>query len=69
LFKQSVPLLQTLIWPLLIGLVLLVWREEMTGLLNRIQVIKVGDLELQVFAPQVVTPPSARTRLIEKVLR
>jgi hypothetical protein len=66
LLKDATPLLQSLIWPVFIGLVLLAWRKEVTGLLNRPFVIKHGEFELQVDAPREVPPPSTVASSIEK---
>jgi hypothetical protein len=45
-FELTIPLLQSLVWPLLIAGILITWRSEILKLLGRVISVKVGNLEL-----------------------
>jgi hypothetical protein len=54
--KDLVPLLQSLIWAVLIGTILIMWRREITKILQEGRVrVRAGDLEIEVLPPEEVT--------------
>jgi hypothetical protein len=55
LIKDLVPLLESLLWALLVGVVLVSWRKEITQLLKGHIRVKVGDYEVELFPPEEVT--------------
>lgn len=56
LLKASIPFLQSLLWVLLIGVVLIAWRSELVGLVQgRHFRLKILDFEIEIFAAEQAT--------------
>lgn len=65
-FKDIAPVLQTLLWVLLIAIVLISWRTELTRLLNEGRLkVKVPGVEVEVLPPEQLTSPNELSDPVE----
>jgi hypothetical protein len=56
--KDMVPLLQSLVWALLVGAIVIVLRSEIGGVLQGRHVkLSIAGVEIEIFAPEQVTNP------------